>query len=191
MSGPCSGGFATLVRPMLATPARGLPADCGSWAAEFKWDGRAVAYVSGGGLRLRSRGDRDITRTYPELAGIADLAGGHQLILDGEIIAYGPDGRPSFAALQRRMHVERPSDGLAAAVPVTYLVFDLMHLDGQVLLREPYARRRALLDDLGLAGPGVAVPPSFPGAGPAVRAASLAHGLEGVLLIAIAEHSCW
>jgi hypothetical protein len=39
MSGPCSGGFATLVRPMLATPARELPADCESWAAEFKWDG--------------------------------------------------------------------------------------------------------------------------------------------------------
>ena len=56
---------------MLATPARELPADEGSWAAEFKWDGlRAVAYVSGGALLLRSRLDRDITATYPDLAGV-------------------------------------------------------------------------------------------------------------------------
>ncbi len=183
MSGPWSGDFAGLVAPMLATPARELPAGHQSWAAEFKWDGlRAVAYVSHGGLRLRSRGDRDITLTYPELASMAGLAGGHQLILDGEIVASGDDGRPSFAALQRRMHVARPTAGLAAAVPVTYLVFDLLHLDGQALLRDPYARRRARLDDLGLAGPAVGVPPSFPGAGEAVLAASLAHGLEGVLL---------
>jgi bifunctional non-homologous end joining protein LigD len=66
---------------------------------------RAGAYLSGGGLRLRSRGDLDITRTYPELAGVADIAGRHQLILDGEIVASGPEGRPSFAALQHRMHV--------------------------------------------------------------------------------------
>jgi bifunctional non-homologous end joining protein LigD len=66
------GGWAALVRPMLATPARELPADEGSWAAEFKWDGlRAVAYISGGGLVLRSRLDRDITATYPDLAGVA------------------------------------------------------------------------------------------------------------------------
>lgn len=71
------------VRPMLATPARQLPADEGSWAAEFKWDGlRAVAYVSGGGLVLRSRLDRDITATYPDLVGVAGGAGGHQLILN-------------------------------------------------------------------------------------------------------------
>jgi hypothetical protein len=78
---------------MLATLARELPADEGSWAAEFKWDGRAVAYVSGGALLLRSRLDRDITATYPDLAGVAGAAGHRQLILDGEIVASGPGGR--------------------------------------------------------------------------------------------------
>jgi bifunctional non-homologous end joining protein LigD len=104
--------------------------------------GRAVAYVSGGGLLLRSRLDRDITATYPELASVASGAGRHQLILDGEIVASGTGGKPDLAALQRRMHVRRPSAALAAAVPVTYLVFDVMHVDGQVLLRIPYAQRR-------------------------------------------------
>jgi bifunctional non-homologous end joining protein LigD len=72
---------------------------------------------------------------------------------------------------------------LAAAVPVTYLAFDVMHIDGRALLRVPYAQRRALLEDLELAGPDAGVPPSFPGAGQAVLAASLQHGLEGVVLI--------
>jgi bifunctional non-homologous end joining protein LigD len=68
-------------------------------------------------------------------------------------------------------------------VPVTHLAFDVMHIDGQVLLRAPYARRRALLEDLDLAGPDAGVPPGFPGAGQAVLAASLQHGLEGMVLI--------
>jgi bifunctional non-homologous end joining protein LigD len=183
MSEPRSGGDLGLVRPMLATPARELPAHLDRWAAEFKWDGlRAVAYVSPAGLRLRSRLDHDITGSYPELAGVADRAGGHQLILDGEIVASGAEGRPSFAALQRRMHLRRPSPGLAAAVPVHYLVFDVLHIDGRSLLHDPYAQRRAALEDLGLAGPGLGVPPSFPGAGQAVLAASWQHGLEGMVL---------
>jgi bifunctional non-homologous end joining protein LigD len=183
MPGAQSGTFGGLVRPMLATLARELPADEHSWAAEFKWDGlRAVAYVSGGALLLRSRLDRDITATYPDLAGVASGAGGRQLILDGEIVASGPGGKPDFAALQRRMHVGRPSAALAAAVPVTYLVFDVMHIDGQDLQRVPYARRRVLLEGLGLAGPDAGVPPSFPGGGQAVLAASREHGLEGMVL---------
>jgi bifunctional non-homologous end joining protein LigD len=183
MPGAQSGTFGELVRPMLATLARQLPADEGSWAAEFKWDGlRAVAYVSGGALLLRSRLDRDITATYPDLAGVAAGAGGRQLILDGEIVASGPGGKPDFGALQRRMHVRRPTAGLAAAVPVTYLVFDVMHIDGRDLLRVPYAQRRALLEDLALPSPDAGVPPSFPGGGEAVLAASREHGLEGVVL---------
>jgi bifunctional non-homologous end joining protein LigD len=80
------------------------------------------------------------------------------------------------------MHVRRPTARLAAAVPVTYLVFDVMHLDGRGLLRVPYAQRRALLETLDLGDPDAGVPPSFPGGGQAVLAASREHGLEGVVL---------
>ncbi|MEP7026677.1 MAG: non-homologous end-joining DNA ligase [Actinomycetota bacterium] len=181
MAGSGDGGFGDLVRPMLATPTDRLPADGERWAAEFKWDGlRAVAYLSGG-LRLLSRGDRDITTIYPELA--AAVASSHrELILDGEIVAPGAGGRPDFAALQRRMHARAPSAQLTAAVPVRYMVFDVLYLDGRSLLREPYERRRALLEDLALPGPVLEVSPAFPGDGQAVLDVSRQHGLEGAVL---------
>ena len=167
---------------MLAVPATELPEPEPAWAAEFKWDGvRAVAYVSAGRLRLLSRSGRDMTRAYPELADLARQAGSREMVLDGEIAAF-TGGRPSFAALQRRMHVAAPAPRLLAAVPVTYLVFDIMDLDGTPLISEPYARRRAILEAQQLAGQQVHVPPSFPGGGKAVLAVSIRDGLEGVVV---------
>ena len=180
-SGP-SAGFASPVPPMLAVPAAELPEPEPAWAAEFKWDGvRAVAYLSAGRLRLLSRSGRDMTRAYPELADLAQQAGSREMVLDGEIAAFA-GGRPSFAALQRRMHVAAPSPRLLAAVPATYLVFDIMDLGGESLISEPYARRRDILEAQQLAGEQVHVPPSFPGGGKAVRAVSIRDGLEGVVV---------
>ena len=128
--------------------------------------------MSAGRLRLLSRSDRDMTRAYPELADLARQAGTRELVLDGEIAAFA-GGRPSFAALQRRMHVAAPSPRLLAAVPVTYLVFDIMDLDGESLIGEPYAQRRAILEAQQLGSEQVHVPPSFPAAGrPCSRSAS-------------------
>jgi bifunctional non-homologous end joining protein LigD len=177
-----SADFPALIPPMLAVPARELPAPEAEWAAEFKWDGlRAVAYVSAGGLRLVSRNGRDMTRAYPELAELAGQAGERQMVLDGEIVVFAR-GRPSFAGLQRRMLAREPAPYLVAAFAVTYLVFDIMYLDGQQLAARPYADRRAILEALGLASGHVHVPPSFPGGGRAVRAVSIQQGLEGVVV---------
>src|SRR6266851_2507455 len=177
-----SADFPALIPPMLAVPARELPAPEAEWAAEFKWDGlRAVAYVSAGGLRLVSRNGRDMTRAYPELAELAGPAGERRMVLDGEIVVFAR-GRPSFAGLQRRMLAREPAPYLVAAFAVTYLVFDIMYLDGQQLAAGPYADRRAILEALGLASGHVHVPPSFPGGGRAVRAVSVQQGLEGVVV---------
>ena len=98
---------------MLAVPAAEIPEPETAWAAEFKWDGvRAVAYVSAGRLRLLSRSNRDMTQAYPELGDLASQAGPGDMVLDGEIAAF-TGGRPSFAALQRRMHVAAPTPRLA------------------------------------------------------------------------------
>lgn len=177
-----SAGYPRQIPPMLAVPATEIPEPEAAWGAEFKWDGvRAVAYVSAGELRLLSRSGRDMTRAYPELAELGRQAGPRDMVLDGEIAAF-TGGRPSFAALQRRMHVGAPTGRLVAAVPVTYLVFDIMHLEGQPLITEPYAQRRAILEAQPLAGPHVHVPPSFPGGGKAVLAVSVRDGLEGVVV---------
>lgn len=160
-----------------------LPPDDDNWAFEFKWDGvRAIARVDDGRLQLTARRGNDITASYPELHRLADEAGVAGIVLDGEIVAMS-DGRPSFSALQNRMHVANPAQArrLAETIPVTYLVFDLLHLDGRSCLGLPYVERRALLEGLELDGPRWQTPPSFPGDGALVLAAAAQQRLEGVM----------
>ena len=169
---------------MLATTA-GLPPDDGAWAYEMKWDGlRAIAEIDHGRLQLWSRTGRDITAGYPELQQLAAAAGVDQAVLDGEIVVFGPEGWPSFEALQQRMNISAPAQvrALLAAVPVTYLAFDLLILDGQPLLDQPYTERRAQLEQLELNGRHWQTPPSFTdAAGQEVLDVSKQHGLEGVV----------
>src|SRR4249919_1244090 len=134
------------IQPMLARPGD-LPPDDGTWAHEMKWDGlRALAYVGGGRVRLLSRTGQDITRDYPELGGLGAAVGRRQAVLDGEIVALGEDSWPNFERLQQRMNARKPglAQRLAPVVPVTYLAFDLLHLDGRPLFDELYRARRAL-----------------------------------------------
>ena len=135
-----------LIRPMLATPSNELPGPDSDWAYEFKWDGvRAVVYVEGGRPRALSRNDRDVTASYPELRALGEALGSLQVVLDGEIVALDKKGRPSFEALQPRMNTAEQSRvrRLAESVPITYMIFDLMHLDGHSALAIAYKRAPA------------------------------------------------
>jgi bifunctional non-homologous end joining protein LigD len=170
--------------PMLATVGElPPPEEDALWGYEFKWDGvRAVAAVRGGALGLTSRKGTDITVRYPEVGRLPDGLVGHDAVLDGEIVAMDENGRPDFGVLQNRMHRTGPEVGrMAAAMPVTYLVFDLLSWDGEDLLARPYAERRERLDALGLAGHRWVATPWFRGGGAGVRAASEENGLEGVV----------
>jgi bifunctional non-homologous end joining protein LigD len=172
-----------LVRPMLAMAGE-LPApeQESRWAFEMKWDGvRAVVYLDRGDLRVMTRNDREVSRTYPELQALAAELDGHRLILDGELVAFDEAGRPSFGELQNRMHVQAPGRDLLARVPVSLLVFDLLHLDGTSLVPLPYDERRAALESLELTGSRWAVPPAFDGQAADALAVSRERGLEGVL----------
>ncbi len=168
---------------MLAV-AGALPPDGGGWAFEMKWDGvRALAHVDGGRARLVSRTGGDMTGAYPELQGLA-AAVGRQAVLDGEIVAFGGGTWPSFEALARRMHVSSPARAarLAREVPVSFLAFDLLCLDGTLLLAEPYRQRRGVLEELGLEGRHWQTPPAFTGQdGADLLAVSRQHGLEGIV----------
>jgi bifunctional non-homologous end joining protein LigD len=178
------GAGSGFVRPMLASPG-GLPRDGGPWAYEMKWDGqRAIAVADGGQARLWARSGRDITPSYPELQELVAATAGRRAVLDGEIVAFGGQDWPTFEVLQQRMHVFSPAQAarLAAEVPATYLAFDLLCLDGQPLLDQPYSRRRELLESLSLNGSHWQTPPSFTDAtGAEVLAVSRQHGLEGVI----------
>jgi bifunctional non-homologous end joining protein LigD len=103
-------------------------------------------------------------------------------VVDGEVVALDGQGRPDFGALQNRMHrtgSEVPR--MAAEKPVTYLVFDLLALDGEDLLDLPYEERRVRLDALGPSGHRWAATPWFAGGGESIAAAGLENGLEGVV----------
>jgi DNA ligase D-like protein (predicted ligase) len=164
---------------MHPTAARELPADQGGWAFEPKWDGyRALGHVVGGGVVLRSRNGVDMAGWFPELGGLAGALGDHVGVLDGEVVAFDTGGRPSFEALQQRM---ASRVGRRRGAAVTYLVFDLLWLDGRLLTGLPYVERRRLLEDLEVAGPAWQTVGSFPGTGTALLAATREQGLEGVV----------
>jgi bifunctional non-homologous end joining protein LigD len=170
--------------PMLATSGElPPPEEDAAWGYEFKWDGvRAVAAVHRGVLGLTSRKGTDITVRYPEVGRLPAPLAGHDAIVDGEIVAMDEQGRPDFGALQNRMHRTGPEvPRLAAARPVTFLVFDLLSWDGEDLTGRPYAERRERLDTLGLSGSRWVMTPWFRGGGADVHAASLENGLEGVV----------
>ena len=180
---PATGPAAT-IEPMLAT-AGPLPAPAVAerYGYEMKWDGvRAVVVVGPTGVRLYSRSGREMTATYPELAGLgAGLGAG--TVLDGEVVAFDASGRPSFGVLQPRMLVSDAGAArkLAATIPCVWLGFDLLRLRGADLLAVPYAARRDELEALGLAAPGWQVPPYLPGDADAALELSRGARLEGVV----------
>lgn len=170
-------------RPMLAT-AGAMPADQQHWAFEFKWDGvRALAQCDGeSGLRLSARNGGDITARYPELLDLPHAIAG-DAVLDGEIVALDDGQRPSFARLQRRMHVADPRTAarLARSVPACFVIFDVLRLRGHDLMRLPFRERRRLLHGLRLNGPSWQVTPSHDGEGEQMLEVARAHRLEGIV----------
>jgi bifunctional non-homologous end joining protein LigD len=167
--------------PMLARLSD-LPPEDGGWAYEIKWDGvRAVAYVESGTLRLESRNLNDVTARYPEVGSLPDALAGRDAVLDGEVVAFDEHGRPSFERLQGRMHLTSGVEARARRVPVAYVAFDLLWLDGEDLMRRPYSERRERLESLGLEGPAWRVPAYSTGNGEGLLSASAAQGLEGIV----------
>ncbi|MBB2945108.1 bifunctional non-homologous end joining protein LigD [Actinoplanes lutulentus] len=164
--------------PMLAT-AGPLPVGP-EWSYEFKWDGvRVLALFGGGPTDLFARSGAVVTPAYPE---IADLHLPEGTLLDGEMVVLDAAGRPSFTALAERMHVrDKPRAArLAASLPVTYMIFDLLFLDGMDQTGLPYLARRERLEELGLNEERWMVPPSF-GDGQATADAARENRLEGVM----------
>jgi bifunctional non-homologous end joining protein LigD len=134
--------------PMLAEGG-GKPFDGKDWWFEPKLDGiRTLATMSTGETRLQTRNGRDVTDTYPELHMIHELVNQVNAVIDGEIVAFDAEGRPSFETLQQRMNLknEREIKRMSKQIPVTLVAFDLLWLDGNELIGLPLEERRELLE---------------------------------------------
>jgi bifunctional non-homologous end joining protein LigD len=169
--------------PMLAKLGA-LPRDEQRHGFEIKWDGiRAISNYEPGRFRIESRNLNDITAQYPELRRLGRQLGSRDTVLDGEIVAFDDRGRPSFERLQQRMHLTRDAEirRRAQEVPVQYMLFDVLYLEGHSLMRQPYEERREALESMGLEGPSWQTPRYHRGEGAALVEASARQRLEGVV----------
>jgi ATP-dependent DNA ligase len=127
---------ARFIEPMLLLRTEMLP-EGPDWLYEIKFDGyRALAIKTGGKVQLRTRNDNDFSGRYP---GIAKALGGlpDETVIDGEVAALDASGKPSFNTLQNHG---------SSGGPLHFYLFDLMVLAGRDVMREPFTKRRELLE---------------------------------------------
>ena len=173
------------IKPMKAVSSSELPLGEG-WGYEIKWDGmRILAFVDpeAGSVRLQSTNLRDVTASFPELDGLVDATCDKPTVLDGEVVAFDDDGRPSFGRLQQRMHLSSPADvgPRMAEVPVVYQAFDLLHCDGHATMALGCTDRHRLLEDVLEPGDWWRVSPMHTEDGEALWKAAEAQRLEGLM----------
>jgi bifunctional non-homologous end joining protein LigD len=134
------------LRPMLAE-VREEPFSGDGWLFELKYDGyRLLARRAGAKVALSYRSGDDATALFPEIVKAVEMLPA-DAVVDGEVVVLGPDGRPSFQALQQRAQLSRRDDISRAAVerPATLFAFDLLSLGGLDLRPLPLADRKRLL----------------------------------------------
>lgn len=135
--------------PMEPVKADAVPAGQG-YLYQVKWDGvRIIAHVGDGRVMLHNRKLKDRTQHYPELASLLQLVRG-SAVLDGELVAF-KNGKPNFPLVLERDLINPERFGgrgkLSGKIPVFYLVFDLLWLNGQDLTSFPLKKRQELLHD--------------------------------------------
>jgi bifunctional non-homologous end joining protein LigD len=169
------------MRPMLATTGTHVPTGPG-WSHEVKWDGvRVLADTTRRGTtRLLSRNENVVTVAWPELN--RSPLGDRDLLVDGEVIALNDRGLPDFRVLMDRMHVRSATAAarLADQLPATYMVFDVMRVDGKDISDQPLGERRRILRGLGLEHSTWQLPEAYDD-GPMLFEATRQQGLEGIV----------
>jgi bifunctional non-homologous end joining protein LigD len=169
--------------PMLARSGK-LPPREKEFGFEVKWDGiRTILFSDHGHVELRGRNGSDFTPRYPEVRELARSLGSRRIVLDGEVVALDEHGRPSFERLQSRMHLGSDSAVRRRMrdIPASYVIFDLLYLDGHTTMSLSYEERRELLERLELEGPAWRTPAYHRGEGRALLAATKELGIEGVV----------
>lgn len=121
------------------------------WIYELKLDGtRLIATKDERGACLHHRRLHVVNVAYPEIAHAVASLNVARVVLDGEVVAFDEQGRPSFARLARRSHLGKAADVRFAMreVPLVYMVFDLLALGHYDLRALPFIVRKSLLKEL-------------------------------------------
>jgi bifunctional non-homologous end joining protein LigD len=168
---------ARFIEPMLLQQMARLP-EGAQWLYELKLDGyRAIAFKSGGRVHLRSRNDKDFTARYPAIASALSTLP-DDTVIDGEVVALDPTGKPSFNLLQN--FGQRDVTPKASLV---YYVFDVLTIAGRDVMNEPLSMRLDLLAAKimpGLRDP-IRESPTLEASLPDLIQAVKAQGLEGLV----------
>jgi bifunctional non-homologous end joining protein LigD len=168
--------------PMMATLVRDA-FDNDGWIFEPKWDGvRTLAYCDSDETLLLSRRNNDVTATYVELARLHERIVANSAVVDGEIVAM-ESGRPSFEKLQSRINLQNPRDieRVMKQIPVTFVAFDVLYIDGRSTLKLPIEERKQILEELIVPSERVLVSTYVQGEGIALYNAAQARNLEGIV----------
>lgn len=134
------------IAPMLAYPSD--PFDSPRHIFEIKWDGtRAILFLNGKDIHLQNRRFVDMTPRYPELHDLHRSIKAREAVLDGELVVLSGD-KPDFGKLQQREQISDPMRIrlLSGRMPATYIVFDILSLDGKECLRRPLLERKSILN---------------------------------------------
>ncbi|MFT4085546.1 MAG: non-homologous end-joining DNA ligase [Gordonia sp. (in: high G+C Gram-positive bacteria)] len=166
------------LRPMLAAAESVEGLDDDRWAFEGKWDGyRLLVSCRDGRVQLQSRSGIDMTADFPEIAEIGEYCDGHDVVLDGEVVALNDAGRTDFTLLTSRRRAGEP-------VALKLFLFDVLRLDDTDLEPAPWEQRRALLEEISewfSSSSLLEVPPLLDGPGDAALRHARAEGWEGVV----------
>lgn len=175
------------VQPMLAQPAEDMAQalqTLGEAALEYKLDGaRVQIHKAGSEVRIFSRGLNDVTGSLPDIVERASGLPARSLILDGEVIALGANGRPRpFQVTMRRFGRKIDVASMRESQPLDVFLFDCLHRDGEDLIDRPAEERFAsLADATGKTALVRRTVTDDPRAAQAFLDESLAHGHEGVM----------
>jgi bifunctional non-homologous end joining protein LigD len=160
----------------LAKLVKEIP-DGDDWLYELKYDGyRILAYLEGSSVRLVTRNGGDYTKRFADVAySLVDWAAGRTMVLDGEMVVTDAEGRTDFQALQNYMRNPKGKN-------LTYIVFDLLALDGEDLRGQPLISRKERLEALMKDSPGnLHYSKHVRGNGKASFLAACQGGMEGII----------
>ncbi|OPA74556.1 DNA ligase [Paenibacillus selenitireducens] len=153
------------------------------WIAQIKWDGvRMLIYFDGEETRLYNRKRNERTMQYPELTTPSTFSKAQSFILDGEIIAI-ENGVPSFHEVMKRDSIRRLDriSSVAKKIPITFMIFDILYLNGNWVTDEKLSYRQSLINDMIIPNQHIQIVPNFTDISALYNVAEQ-HHLEGIVI---------